>query len=199
MQVGQASFTAFAERIGLGADVPFDLPVAKSQLKKETTDFNIKFLADSGYGQGEMLITPLQMASLYCALADNGNIPRPSLLQSQYKEAGTDYALIKDYPAEPWLNGVLDPNCLAQILPAMEGVVKEGTAAALRPPYRVAAKTGTAEIGNDKTREIGWFAGFKLEKPRDKLVLVMVDVGANEGSIKIDIARELFQYKSTDD
>lgn len=195
MEVGKDAFTAFAERLGIGSSVPFDLPIASSRLKNPDTDFNIKFLADTGYGQGELLVTPLQMALLYCALANDGNILSPTLLESQYKESGMNYVRVKEYTAEPWLNGVLDPYSLSKILPAMEGVTQIGTAKDLRAPYRVAAKTGTAEIGADKTREIGWFAGFKLDAPRDKLVIVMVDVGVEEGSIKIDIAKELFRYK----
>ena len=77
LKSGQEGFMAFAQSIGLGEAIPFELSTAKSQLKNDATEFNIKYLADSGYGQGEMLFTPLQLAAAFGAFANNGDIMQP--------------------------------------------------------------------------------------------------------------------------
>ena len=56
----------------------------------------------------------------------------------------------------------------------------------------VAGKTGTAEIGSDKTREIGWFIAFVDNEEYSRLVCVTLELPANyEGTVRYDLVREL--------
>ena len=62
---------------------------------------------------------------------------------------------------------------------------------------QIAAKTGTAEIGNDKSREIAWFAGYRcdVEPEQERLILVMLEIPTTGAytNTKFDIARELLK------
>ena len=56
----------------------------------------------------------------------------------------------------------------------------------------VCGKTGTAEIGSDKTREIAWFIAFVKDADYNRLVCVTLELPANyEGTIRYDLVREL--------
>ena len=89
------------------------------------------------------------------------------------------------------LQGVVDPN-------------KNGTGRSLRVTnVDVAAKTGSAEIGKDKTRMYSWFAGFRLNAAQEdeRVVIVMLDVpdSGAYSSLKFQIARELLKLDDTPD
>ena len=64
----------------------------------------------------------------------------------------------------------------------------------------VAAKTGTAEIGSDKSREISWFVGYRtgVEPEQERLVMVMLEVPAKDeyGELKFEIARHLLKLSA---
>ena len=153
-------------------------------------------LADSGYGQGELLITPVQMASLFGSLANGGDIMQPRLVQSVCHTEGPRYVVDKSSPPEVWKQGVVEDYHLSLLIPALKKVASEGTAKDLNrysnlKDYRICAKTGTAEIGTDKTREIAWIIGFATEK-MDRLVCVTVEVPADKGGVRTEIAKRMF-------
>jgi cell division protein FtsI/penicillin-binding protein 2 len=73
-------------------------------------------------------------------------------------------------------------------------VVTRGTGkGAYLSGVNIHGKTGTAEIGSDETREIAWFIGYVKDSKKPMLVCVTLEVPAEEGSIKLDIAKELFK------
>ena len=103
-----------------------------------------------------------------------------------------------------WKENVVSDSVVAELLPMLEHVTSRdynGTGHALKvSSCVVAAKTGTAEIGNDKSREISWFAGFRtgVSEENARLVLVMLEVpaGTEYSTLKFDIARELLKMSS---
>jgi penicillin-binding protein len=180
LKSGQEGFIAYAESLGLGESIPFELSTAKSQLKNDDTEFNIKYLADSGYGQGEILFTPLQLAATFGAFANNGDIMQPYVVDAFYQANGTDYNSISKTSPLVWKSDVIDSGTITTINPMLEAVVKEGTGASLgNTGTRVAGKTGTAQVSADKTREIAWFAGFWIDENKPRLALVMIELEAN--------------------
>jgi penicillin-binding protein len=204
---GTDDFTKYVENIGLGEAIPFELSVSKSQLLNKDSDMNLMLLADSGYGQGEVLITPLQMASSFCAFANGGDIPLPHIVKGIYRTDGTEY--VPEYETEPgmWKEGVIDGKTIDILEPMLKDVVDSqynGTGSKLRVrDCVIAGKTGTAEIGNDKNREIAWFAGYRtgVDKDDARLVLVMLEVPARDeySNLKFDIARQLLKMGSGQD
>lgn len=200
--MGWEKFAAYLEKVGLTSRLPFDLPVATPQLHNEKeTDLGLMLLAESGYGQGEELVTPLQLATLFCAFANEGDVPVPYLVKGTYKEQGIKYEPVELTVPELWRTDVISPHALEVITPYLQDVVSgsmNGTGQNLRvSSCQIAAKTGTAEIGNDKSREIAWFAGYRcnVEPGRERLVLVMLEVPAKGpySNTKFDIARELLK------
>ncbi|MEG1548735.1 MAG: penicillin-binding transpeptidase domain-containing protein [Clostridia bacterium] len=207
LQMGQDKFLSYMEKMGFTETVPFDIGVAAPQLLNKDTEFTLKFLADSGYGQGEILITPLQLAAEFSAFANGGDIYVPHIVSGLYEMDGIKYNSISESKTELWKQGIISRATIDAILPMLKDVARSdlnGTGSKLRVKNcTVAAKTGTAEIGNDKSREISWFAGFRtgVADKDARLVLVMLEVSADAemSALKFDIARELLEMpKSTE-
>ena len=203
--MGWEKFAAYMEKVGMTTAIPFDLNVATPQLHNESeTDLSLMLLAESGYGQGEELITPLQLATLFCAFANDGNIPVPYLVDAIYKENGIKYDTVSLTVPKTWRSNVISPRALEVTTAYLKDVVDRslnGTGRNLRvTDVEIAAKTGTAQIGNDKSREIAWFAGYRLnvEPEQERLVLVMLEVPANGpyADTKFTIARNLLRLSA---
>ena len=195
MEVGEESFMDYFENtLGWGAEIPFELSVGKAQIKNEKTEFNIKYLADSGYGQGEMLVTPLQAAMLYCSLSnDDGIIYEPYVIQKRCRAEGNEYVCLEEREPEVFMTIEYDSYIKSCVYEALSDVTEVGTARSLKPPYSMAGKTGTAEIGSEKDREIGWLAVYKNEEPRDTTLVVTLDTPEGVSEIKLQIARYLLR------
>lgn len=193
LELGENEFFEYLERIGLKDAAPFELPLKKANLVNSTTMVTRKLLADTGYGQGELLLTPLQLTAMYTAFANGtGNMQEPILVQKICRTQGVDYATLSERAATPWVQGAVSKRSLDILSPILSAVVQSGTGKPVRiRGVGIAGKTGTAELGNDKSREISWFAGYWTEGYYDRLVVVMVDVAAEDGAVKFEIAKEL--------
>ncbi len=180
LKIGYDDFMSGLDKLGFNQDLPFDISVTKSQYSNtERIETEVQ-LADSGYGQGQMLVNPIHLASLYTMFANNGNVIKPYL---QYKPE----------PApEVWLPGACTPEIADRIRTALGEVIssQHGTGhGAYRNDVELAGKTGTAEIKASKEdkngTELGWFAVFttdpKLETPI-LLVSMAEDVKDRGGS-----------------
>ena len=203
--MGWDNYTSYMKSIGFGDTMPFDLNVAQSQLYNDDTELTLMLLADSGYGQGEILTTPLQMATMFCAFANGGNIMQPYIVDGLYETEGIKYNDVSRVSPKVWKSGVIEQHSLDVIVPYLKDVVDHnlnGTGRSLKvTSVTVAAKTGTAEIGNDKSRQISWFAGFRCDtEDKDaRLVLVMLEVPTTDeyASLKFDIAREMLKMSAS--
>ena len=202
--IGWEPFRAYMTNIGFTEAIPFDIGVAKPQLVNEETEMNYKFLADSGYGQAEILVTPIQLAAMFSSLANHGNIAVPRLIEGYYRESGFRYRETEQTEPSTWKTNVVSSDAIMTLTPMLEDVVDpsiNGTGRNLKVrSCTVAAKTGTAEIGSDKSREISWFVGFRTDVPTEqaRLVLVMAEIPTGDAeltSIKFEIARPMLEIK----
>lgn len=200
LKLGEEKFTDYMEKLGIGSELPFELGSGKSQIKGKNTQMNYKLLADSGYGQGEVLTSPLQLATMFCAFANDGDIPVPYVVDGLYKVDGISIASVQQKEPSIWIENAISQNSVEKILPMLEGVMdsnKNGTGRSLKvTDYVIAGKTGTAEFDTGKNRAISWFVGFRMDVSsieEERLVLVMLDVPYNDAytSLKFHIAREL--------
>jgi penicillin-binding protein len=202
--IGEEPFFNYMKRLGMEESIPFDINVAKAQLLNENTDITPKLLADSGYGQGEILVTPLQLASMFSLFANGGDIVSPRIVRGFYEEDGIRIHTVQESETEVWKENAVPDSVISELLPILEDVTSKdynGTGHPLKvTSCTVAAKTGTAEIGSDKSREISWFAGFRTgestENARLVLVMLEVPVGTEYSTLKFDIARELLKMTS---
>jgi len=193
LHLGADKLRAYFERVGFNQNVTFDLPVKTSSDMNTGAMMTDQLLADMGYGQGQLLVTPLQMAAMYTAFANKtGNIMQPMLVKSLCRTEGTDYVTVSSAEPTVWVQNAVSQSSLDTLTPMLKDVIDNGTGhAAALPGVPMAGKTGTAEIGNDKAREISWFACYWMDGYYNRLVLVMVDVAAEKGPVKFQIAHDL--------
>lgn len=168
LKIGAAEMKDSLLRLGFQEELPFEIVMAKSQYSNtENIETEIQ-LADSGYGQGQILINPLHMACIYTAFCNEGNVIKPHLLYSQ--ETKTEY----------WIPSAFSVNHTNIVLEGLKKVVNDshGTGyAAHREDILLAGKTGTAEIKVSKEdtsgTELGWFAIFTAEKTEENPILII--------------------------
>ncbi len=198
---GWEAFESYMAAIGFTESIPFDIGVAEPQLVNDDTEMSYKLLADSGYGQGEILVTPLQLASMFSALANGGDIAVPYVVEGIYEENGVKYEVVEKHENRLWKENVISDAAIETITPMLKDVVDRtinGTGRELKvTSCVVAAKTGTAEIGANKSREISWFVGYRtgVSEEDARLVLVMLEIPADTKytKLKFDIARAMLE------
>jgi len=132
LKIGKDNLKEELNKLGFNQKLPFEITMAQSQYSNSESIESEVQLADSGYGQGQVLINPLHLASIYTAFANKGNIIKPYLL---YKEGAQP---------ELWLEQAFTPGIADMVKIAMQKVVNtsEGTGyAAHRDDIVLAGKT----------------------------------------------------------
>lgn len=168
LKIGADTLMSSLDALEFNQEIPFDIVMSKSQYSNsETIESEIQ-LADSGYGQGQILVNPLHLASIYTSFVNEGNVIQPYL---KYQE---------NPKGEVWLSQAFSPDAVSQVAEGLRGVVNDpnGTGyAAHREDIVLAGKTGTAEIKDsvDDTEgtEIGWFAVYTESREAAKPVLIV--------------------------
>lgn len=205
--LGEQGLFGYLKYLGFDESLPFDISIAKPQLINEGTELTLKMLADSGYGQGEILLTPLQLASAFSAFANGGDILVPRIIKGIYESNGILSQSVQMHEKRVWRSNVISKSTISTLTPILEHVVSRdynGTGHSLRVTgCTVAAKTGTAEVGDDKSREISWFVGYRtgVSEKDGRLVLVMLEIPSEDqySQLKFDIARELLKLETQED
>ncbi len=130
------------------------------------------FLAFSSIGQKCTIASPLQMALVASAFADNGVIMTPHVVQQVRDSLGN---LVTTNPPAPWLTAT-SPATAAAVTNLMEQVVTHGTASGVGfpPQDQVAAKTGTAQVGVGNTATTDWMIAFAPASHPQMAVAVVI-------------------------
>lgn len=186
LKLGAANLVRTATDFGFNQPLPFDLPTAKSTIPAADS-MDPVLLAWSSVGQGETLVTPLEMALVAAGIANSGNIPRPYLVKSVRDDKGK---IIKTHKNSVWRRAT-DPKTSKTVGKMMVKVVEEGTAKKIwSPKLEVAGKTGTAETGDGQPSH-AWFVAFAPAGDPQVAVAVIVEHGGLGGKIAAPIAREV--------
>ncbi len=168
LKIGSEEMESSLTGLGFNEELPFEIKMAESQYSNsEGIETEIQ-LADSGYGQGQVLVNPLHMACIYSAFCNEGNVIKPYLV---YKN---------EIAAEYWIQGAFSNETASRVLEGTKKVVNDsnGTGyAAHRDDILLAGKTGTAEIKASKDdtsgTELGWFAIFTAEDTVERPILII--------------------------
>ena len=80
LEMGSETLINGAKQFGIGANFNMGYPLKQSQISNSGLLRSRNFVADSGYGQGEIMVTTLNMALAYSALSNNGTIMNPILI-----------------------------------------------------------------------------------------------------------------------
>jgi penicillin-binding protein 2 len=115
--------------------------------------------ANTSIGQGDVLVTPLQMADFMATVANGGTMYRPRLIRQIEDRSGN---VVKTFPTETLRTVTFDDKWMPDLKAAMINVVDEGTATVVhRDDMKIAAKTGTAQVGSkEHPRQIAWLSGY---------------------------------------
>lgn len=193
MRLSGDIYAEYAPRFGFGVDLPCDLRVSSAQITNEGTVWSPSLLANTGYGQGEMLSTPLQMACLYTAFYNDGTSMAPRLVRSINTHEGEP---VEEKENHVWLTGVVTEDEAALLEQSMIHTVEEvsGTAYGIGVEgLKLAAKTGTAQWKEKDGEEIAWLVGYTVEEANPLLVCVTLETPENSGGVKREMARTLFE------
>ena len=178
LNIGSEKLEKKLKKLGFQSGFDFDMETKSSQISNDGKFANEIQLADSGYGQGEILVNPIQMAAIYSIFANNGNMIKPFIEIKQDDEpkfilehvySKNVIELMKDY--------------LTQTIESEEGT---GHSAKM-PNLKIAGKTGTAETKSTKeefdAKEVGWFNMFVTDENSDKqyVVISMIENVENKG------------------
>jgi penicillin-binding protein A len=173
LQIGAAKLTDYARRFGIGSTPTLDLPAAKGQLSDSGAIDRPTLLADTSYGQGELLVSPLQMALVYAAIANGGVMPTAHYATEVRDAEG--HVVRQITPGA--VGQVISPNTAKTLTTMLVGAVAGPGAFAFGakiPGVNVAGKTGTAENRPGEAPH-GWFLGFAPAEAPTVVVAVIVE------------------------
>ncbi len=187
LDIGAERLTAYARAFGFDQGVPFDIPVSRGQVAS-SDDFleSRPALADTGFGQGELLTTPLHMALICSAFVNSGLIMEPRLVSGYRDDNGRSKEIVQ--PAV-WSRPISEST--ADTMQAMLiRSVREGYAyGASVPSFTIGGKTGTAETAEDDPH--GWFIGFGGDPEPRFAVAVVLEHGGSGGGLPATIGGQL--------
>ena len=176
----------WAARMGFGAALRFDLETAASQVTNGDGQAPGGFgdrveLANAAYGQGQTLVTPLQMAMVAATIANDGVLMRPHLVRSATGKAGTT-TINPEVMQQVVAPGVASEIGAAMRLAVNGDIGRIFTAGAALRNVVVAGKSGTAEL-DPGTRPHSWFIGFAPYDDPQVAIAVLVE-NSGGGSVK---------------
>ena len=167
LNIGKDNLFKYYKNLKIGERIPFELALNKSQYINKNQKANDQLIGDSGYGQGQILMNPLQLASIYSAFVNNGSIYRPHLVEQG---------------EQMWIQRVFSDKTVKTIKEDLINVIadEKGTGHAIyRDNVILAGKTGTAEIKQSQSdttgTELGWFTVMTTDSKQPLLITTMVE------------------------
>lgn len=187
LQLHAAGLIDYAHRFMYGKDIPFDLPVSVSQLANDPDNLsNQVLLASTGFGQGEILTTPLEILLNTATIANGGVMPRPYLVSEIKNSRGQ---VVFNQGSEP-LNTVISPQTADTMKGIMVETVDHGSGYEAKiPGIKVGGKTGTAQLPSGRPH--AWFTAFAPAKNPQVAVVVLVEHGGEGYDVAAPIAKQL--------
>lgn len=179
-------FYQYLQRWGIGDSLDFQIPASRAGVPDQAglTDGE---LAQMGFGQGALLMTPLQMALIDATIAAGGNEPRPFIVRQIVRQGAISSVELPSVLATP-----ISAETAAEVQKMMIAVVVRGTGTPARiPGVVVAGKTGTAT--NPLGASDSWFVCFApAGKPRVAVAIVVENVGYG-ATFAAPIARDVLE------
>jgi len=200
--LGIRKIDEYFSKFGLGSKTGIDLagestgllpsPAWKEEAKKE-----VWYQGDTYHvsiGQGDLLVTPLQLANTVATIANGGRVIKPHFVT---KITDAEGRTIKEISPEVIQSNFVNPEYINMVRAGMRQAITSGTARELASlPVAVAGKTGTAQFDNNQQTH-AWFTAFA---PYDdpKIALVVLVEGGGEGhETAVPVARDILNYYFT--
>lgn len=188
MGLNRNSFELTLEDLLFNRDLPLTLNFAKSSVLV-SDEMPPAEMMQTSIGQGKTQITPIHLNMITCAIANQGVLYKPYVIDRVENDAGT---VVKSF--KPSSYGKLMKEEEAAILKElMTAVVEKGTASKLSGlSYTAAGKTGSAEYNNVKGDSHAWFTGFAPAQDPEVCVTIIVEGAGSGGDYAVPIARRIF-------
>lgn len=178
MELGQDEILAAAEAFGWNQSI--EVPLSTTPSRFPTDELSDDVLALSSIGQQDVTATAMQLNMAAAAIANDGTMMHPQLVDTI---RGSDLQILQQ-PSPEVLNEVMDSSTASDITEMMVETVESGTGfRAQSERFDVAAKTGTAEIGDDDGLVNSWITGFApADDPQYAVTVVYERIELSEGS-----------------
>lgn len=164
----------YAKRFGFERTIPFDLPVAVSQVKNADTQWSPELLVQTAFGQGELEASPMQMALIVASVTNGGRVPTP-YVAAELRNGSANRKLHQAGESFSTTGSADVANTMVSFM--VEGVDNGYAAKAAIPGVKVGGKTGTAEVGDGTSHS--WFIGFApADAPRIAIAVIMEHQGS---------------------
>ena len=172
----------FNEKLSL----PFTTGVSKVDISADTSESDMMQIS---IGQGTASITPLQLNMITCAIANEGTVMKPYVIDYVQNSAGSK---IKTFSPAAYAR-LMEADEAESLRELMCNVVNEGTASRLKGlSYTAAGKTGSAEYGTVKGDSHAWFTGFAPADDPQICVTIIIEGAGAGGDYAVPIAKRIF-------
>lgn len=196
--LGPYKIAEYAESFGLGKRTGIDLPgeakgfVPTPEWKEEFKN-EPWYLGDTYHfsiGQGDLLVTPIQVATYTAAIANGGTLYSPRLAQAM---VNMDTGERTEVPSVVVTEKVVSDSVMRVVRDAMHETVLSGSARMLLSlPVSSAGKTGTAQYDNN-TKSHSWFTSFAPYDNPELVLTVMIEAGGAGSGMALPAAKEILQ------
>lgn len=207
LDLGTKRLSDYAGRFRIGREIPLEIPTSSSQLANDPLLIDQVLLASTAFGQGELLVTPLNMALVAATIAIDGAMPQPYLAEQVQTRDGktiSDFSSTTRNTQYAIRNGrgilavPITEATARQVRDIMITSVQDGYARRAQIPGAiVGGKTGTAQLGGENTEPHAWFIGWaqKAGDPdaRTFAIAVIVETGGEGSLVATPIAQPVLQ------
>jgi penicillin-binding protein A len=191
LRLGGKDLSEYARRFGFESSLPLEIPTTPSQIASSDPDNRLvgALLASTGFGQGELMATPLQMSLVAATIANDGKVPTPHLVREVRDEGGA----VISVPQPKTLRTAVKAETAREVMAMMVAGVDDGLAsAAAVPGVKVGGKTGTAEIGEGAVTH-AWFIGVAPADSPRFAIAVLKERGGGGGTVATPMAQRVLQ------
>ncbi len=167
LRAGRDALISAAREMGVGQPTGIILPDEAPGLMPDPDFVRVTHkrlmgqgdVANASIGQGDVLVTPLQMANWLAAVANEGTLYKPRIVTQLEDRSGK---IVTTFPTAILAHIAFPSAPLKKLKDALVAVVEEGTGSSAEVPgIPMAAKTGTAQVGSKKQpRQIAWMGGY---------------------------------------
>lgn len=198
--LGMDRMKKYEEVFGLNDITGIDLPNEKKGFIptpdwKERWKKERWYIGDSYHasiGQGDISVTPIQIANYISAIANGGILHTPHLVKEFRDEFSGE--VVQAVESKPLKTEVADSKALSDLRTAMRETVLTGSARSLNElGIDACGKTGTAQVGGtDKTQ--AWFTGFAPYDNPEIVITVLIEEGGEGSEAAVPVAKEVLKY-----
>lgn len=189
-KLDRSRWQALCESFYFNKSTPIDKLASSTSRFKITKDTSAGDVMQDAIGQGDVLVSPLQNIFSVAAVANNGILMKPYVVDHIESFDGKRLSeTTQQKIAEP-----LSAEEVKQMKKLLRETVKTGTATELYygTPYKAAGKTGSAEFKTGSSESHAWFIGYAKYKGKSLAISVLVERGGTGSGAAVPIARKIF-------